>query len=464
MNINTKMKSSTLFKKVFSIPFFLVISICSWGQATLPFTYDSGNPGISVIGLTQSGLGSDYLSSPQMKFDTAGDYLILNFSGVPGTLSYKIKWNQGTSAPRFPGDFTVLESSDGVTYSIIQLYNATNGTALLNAVTVTDIFTSLLPTTRYLKWIYTAKSNGNIGIGAIILTAGINPVLNLSTNSLNGFSYINGNGPSPEQNFTVSGNSLTGNIVFTPPTDYEISLGTGASFVATNPISLTQSNGNVFNTAIYSRLKSGLNVGTYNENITLSTNGANATLIACNGTVTANPTITLTDITDPTLNAEQGKPVTQILNVSGVNLNADLALSISGTDAGLFSLSQYSVNLSGSNVPNTPVTITYTPVSPGASTATLLIASTGAMPVIRILTGNASNITDLTTPNASLNITVENGSVLLTANAGETIGIFNSIGQLLIQKLAVDGINTIPVSTHGVLIVKVGAKVAKVIM
>jgi len=59
---------------------------------------------------------------------------------------------------------------------------------------------------------------------------------------------------------------------------------------------------------------------------------------------------------------------------------------------------------------------------------------------------------------------VENGSVLLTANAGETIGIFNSIGQLLIQKLAVDGINTIPVSTHGVLIVKVGAKVAKVIM
>ena len=109
----------TLFTALFSLCMFINVN----GQATLPFSYDGGKP-TSVTGLTHFGLGGDYSSSPKMKFDTQGDYLVLNFTGSPGTLSFNIKWNQSTAADRFPGDFELLESSDGTSYTRVQIYNS----------------------------------------------------------------------------------------------------------------------------------------------------------------------------------------------------------------------------------------------------------------------------------------------------------------------------------------------------
>ena len=289
-------------------------------------------------------------------------------------------------------------------------------------------------------------------------------LLTISPTTLSGFTYVATNGPSAEQSFNVSGSSLTDNIVLTPPVDYEISKGTGAAFVALNPITLTQSGGIVTATTIYSRLKQGLVAGNYNENITVSSVGANTGIVACNGTVISNPTVTLTDITNPSLSTVQGSPVSQTLNVSGVNLNVDLGLAITGADASLFSLSQYSVAQTGGNVPNTIVTITYSPTSPGTNTAILTMSSTGAVAVTRTLNGVASIATDINIPKISLIVSVENGNVLFNATAGETVEIFNSIGQKLFQKLTVDGVNTIPLTDHGVLLVKVGSRVGKVIL
>ena len=458
------MKGNPFLKMAFLVSLLFFVHSYTRGQATLPFTYDNGNPSTDITGLTQSGLGVDYSTSPHMKFDTSGDYLILNFTGVPGILSFKIKWNQGSTATRFPGVFTIQESEDGITYTTVQLYNSTSGTALKNAKTSTEVFSLLSPATRFIKWIYSSKTNGNIGIGAISLTAGINPVLNISPNTLNGFTYITGKGPSTEQNFSVSGSSLNSNIVLTPPADFELSYGSGVSFVASNPITLSQTNGIVAGTTIYSRLKTGLNTGNYTEDISVSSVGANINTITCSGTVTANPTITLFDITNPTLNTVQGNSVSRTINVSGVNLTADVGLSISGPDAGLFSLSQYSVSPSGGNVPNTIVTITYSPKISGSDSATLMMSSTGAMPVIRTLNGISSITTENNSLKTSFIITVENGNILFLSNAGETIEIYDTIGQKIIQRLTVDGMNTIHVPEHGVFILKVGNNVTKVIL
>lgn len=459
------MRNNITFKIVFSVTVFFIAGVTAWGQATLPFTYDGGKQVTTIAGLTQSGLGPDYAASPKMKFDNSGDNLILNFSGVPGTLSFKIIWNQSTSVARFPGEFTLQESSDGVAYTIVQSYNTTSGTALTNGAAVTETFTTLLSASRYLKWIYSTKSNGNIGIGAINLSAGSTGIVNISTNILNGFAYTTGSGPSVELPFTVNGSALTGDISITPPADYEISTGTGVLFVAMNPVTLSQSGGIVNNTTIYARLKQGLVAGSYNENITVSSAGVNAGSIACNGAVTANPTVTLTDVTDPVLNTVQGSSVSQTINISGVNLSVDLGLSITGADAGLFTLSQYAVTETGGTVPNTVVTITYTPTDVGSNTATLTMSSPGAMVVQRTLYGNSTVATnDINTPKSAFIISVLNGSVVFNSLAGETVEIYNSIGQRLIQKLTVDGENTIPVPTHGVILVKVGNKVAKVII
>lgn len=56
------------------------------------------------------------------------------------------------------------------------------------------------------------------------------------------------------------------------------------------------------------------------------------------------------------------------------------------------------------------------------------------------------------------------GNVVLTAAAGESVQIFNATGQRLVSKIATEGLNTIPVSAKGVVLVKVGDRLSKVIL
>lgn len=95
-----------------------------------------------------------------MKFSLTGSTLVLYISEAPGILSYKIKWNQSTNAARFPGTFELLESDDNITYTTVQTYNSTLGQPLPNGVVVDETISNLKATTRYLKWIYSAKTNG----------------------------------------------------------------------------------------------------------------------------------------------------------------------------------------------------------------------------------------------------------------------------------------------------------------
>ncbi len=180
--------------------------------------------------------------------------------------------------------------------------------------------------------------------------------------------------------------------------------------------------------------------------------------------VTAAPTLTLTDVTNPSLTSSVGSSATEIINVSAVNLTTDLGLTISGTNADLFTLSQNTVTQTGGNVPNTAVTITYTPTLAGTHTATLTMASTGAMNVVRTINGNA----DLTSINSlinNLNVFVENKNIKFNAQSGESLDIYNSTGQHVIHSVTNDGLNSISGSAlNGVVLVKVGNRLGKIIL
>jgi lamin tail-like protein/type IX secretion system substrate protein len=131
----------------------------------------------------------------------------------------------------------------------------------------------------------TQDAPGDFDPGAWI-GAAASPTITLSTTSLSNFSYVLGNGPSAEQSFTAEGSDLTADISLVPPTNYEISTGTGGSFSATNPITLTHTAGTVASTTIYVRLKAGLSVGTYSsENISATSSGATGKSVACSGMV-----------------------------------------------------------------------------------------------------------------------------------------------------------------------------------
>ena len=159
-----------------------------------------------------------------------------------------------------------------------------------------------------------------------------------------------------------------------------------------------------------------------------------------------------------------GSSVSQIINVSAVNLTTDLGLAITGANADLFSLSKYTVTQTGGNVPNTAITITYSPILAGTHTATLTMASSGAIDASRNLSGNA-DLTSLNPVVANLNVYVENKNIKFDAQAGETLDIFNATGQRVIHSVTTEGLNSVSCTAlNGVILVKVGNRIGKVII
>ncbi len=138
--------------------------------ATLPFEFDGGYADIeSIVGLTQEGIDiKDYSSSPKLKFNNTDDWLILKINERPGTLTFDIKGNTFSG-----GTFTVQTSEDGETYTDLATYSdfGTSGNDTKN-----EVFTNLGENVRYIKWIYTNKSSGNVGLGNIALAKALVPV------------------------------------------------------------------------------------------------------------------------------------------------------------------------------------------------------------------------------------------------------------------------------------------------
>jgi hypothetical protein len=116
------------------------------------------------------------------------------------------------------------------------------------------------------------------------------PVVTVTPLALTGFTYIEGNGPSAEQSFTISGLNLSEDITITEATDFEISLASGDDFEAQSTITLTPNNGNVEETTVYVRMKADLEVGEYNEeSITVACDDVDDIVVTCSGSVTEAP-------------------------------------------------------------------------------------------------------------------------------------------------------------------------------
>ena len=143
--------------------------------AELPFSFNGGRNDIEgTDGLYQEGLGTDYSETTapttKLKFDNAGDWLLLQFTERPGALTFNIKGN-GFSG----GTFTVQTSEDGLTYTNLATY-----TEITN--TQNEEFSNLGENVRFIKWIYTERVNGNVGLGNIVLQDYVEPeeyVLNI---------------------------------------------------------------------------------------------------------------------------------------------------------------------------------------------------------------------------------------------------------------------------------------------
>ncbi len=174
-------------------------------------------------------------------------------------------------------DFDVFTSTCPTTGTASVIAHGGNATSEF----VTSTFNT--GTTYYIRVIdygSTSASTFTIGIAPPA------PSITISTSALSGFNYSQGNGPSTEQTYTVSGANLTNAISIAATTNYEISLSTGTGY--TSPLTLSPSSGSVATTTIYVRLKAGLTAGNYNsENVAASSLGATTQNVVCSGTVSA---------------------------------------------------------------------------------------------------------------------------------------------------------------------------------
>lgn len=124
---------------------------------TLPFAFSGGRDAIaSTPGLFEKGLDSDYGSSPLLKFDGTGDYILLKTNEAATILSFDIKGNTFSG-----GTFELQTSDDGENYTTKKTYTENDLASAKH-----ETF-SLNGNERYIKWIYKEKVNGNVGLGNI---------------------------------------------------------------------------------------------------------------------------------------------------------------------------------------------------------------------------------------------------------------------------------------------------------
>ena len=259
----------------------------AWGQtyshtitAKTWSVYDTQT--LSGVAWTAAATGGAYLGYDGTKGQQFGS------KGSPATLLT-------LSTSDFPGTITTVKISTSGAASI-------NGTASVSVGGNVFSPTSITLTSSNALYSFTGSASGEVLITwnqtsskalylksiEVTYAGGSTPTITLSKTSLSGFTYTFGSGPSAEQSFTAEGSNLTANISIAATTNYEISTGTGVTFVATNPITLSQSSGTVSSTTIYVRLKAGLGVGSYNnEDITATSTGATDKTVTCSGSVTA---------------------------------------------------------------------------------------------------------------------------------------------------------------------------------
>ena len=192
------------------------------------------------------------------------------------------------------------------------------------------------------------------------------------TGTLNQFSACSGS-VSAEQNFSVTGSSLTGDLTVTPPTGYEVSTSSGSGY-SSSSITLYEIGGSVSAT-VYARLTSSASDGA-SGNITISGGGATTADVAT-GTGVVSHSVYFVD------------------DGLGSNSNA-------GTSSGSpFSTLTYAVSKVG-GCASTTINVaagTYTDESINITTDNLTIDGAGSSTIFdgdldgRFLTINASNVT-----------------------------------------------------------------------
>ena len=141
----------------------VLLSLIGNTQAVLPTSWSFTTTNLPT-GWSESGTmfyAASGNTPPAMKFDNTGDYLLINFNSNAGNLTYYLTGNSFAG-----GTFTVEESNLGTVWTT--LHSHTSPPSATYA-----MFTDVpLASTRFIRFIYTNKVSGNIGVDDVNITIG----------------------------------------------------------------------------------------------------------------------------------------------------------------------------------------------------------------------------------------------------------------------------------------------------
>ena len=115
--------------------------------------------------------------------------------------------------------------------------------------------------------------------------------ITVNPTALSGFNYVYEEGPSTVKTFVISGVSLTAPTYIHASENYEISSFPGESFYPENTITINTYTG-VYSYTIKVRLKAGLELGDYEENLVIAQAEVDTMYLALSGSVTSAPIVT----------------------------------------------------------------------------------------------------------------------------------------------------------------------------
>lgn len=323
---------------------------------------NGGNPGdMWVLYTTNSGTSytvaghtSTVSSGTNITFSTVASAqyaVVFKRTAAFGLKGATISFYEGAAA-----GFTVTINKNNDSYGTVtqsSVTGVTSGTSISasgNVLSVGATNVTATPNSGYKFNNWTGIPGGGTVTGNVTVTANFaavsysnyrtlcsttDPSLSVSPASLTELDYIVGAGPSAAKSFSMSGSNLeSGTLTVTAPTNFQVSKASGSGWASS--ITFTDVSGTLAATTVYVRLASGKSAGEYSGNVSISGCGLeSAVQVALSGTV-YQPTIIATPASVTGWNAVTGSapsPATQTIDVTGVNLKADISVSLtSGSD------------------------------------------------------------------------------------------------------------------------------------
>lgn len=146
------------------------ITLIGYSQAVLPtsssFTTTVFPTGWTAVSTAPTSTISYYTASgntpPALKFDGTGDILTINFASSPGDLTYYLAGNSFSG-----GTFLVEESANGTSWTTLHTHTSPS------AGTYTMYTDAPNSATRYIRFNYSNKVTGNIGLDDVNIAEGI---------------------------------------------------------------------------------------------------------------------------------------------------------------------------------------------------------------------------------------------------------------------------------------------------